>query len=256
MRSHDPTDSADIPTPDCALDEFTAEHLDGSASSGEGHRGPLRSVFDRVVAPTSLTTLGKRAWRAGSRTFRRPFSETALEDQEFNGLAVAILLAVGIIGYGVFLAAIWRTPTDARVTGTTTASPRRAGDSMTAVDVPVTGRSVVDTAVARTPPVAHTAAPPFEHSAAAIPTPRTLITLWQRRDTRSLDHAFTMLRQDTLAFHRCGMRMTGADQAVARCDGIATTLAADGTAASRSAIWNIEFQRTGGRWLIAHVTTR
>ena len=46
-----------------------------------------------------------------------------------------------------------------------------------------------------------------------------------------------------LAFHRCGLRKTADDRAVASCDGAA-------------AAWTIDFQRSAGRWQIASVTTR
>ena len=96
----------------------------------------------------------------------------------------------------------------------------------------------------------------LERGVAVTPSARALTALWQRRDTRSLDRAFSALRRETLAFRDCGMRMTDSDRAVARCEGTVTALTADGAPSSRSAIWTIDFQRTGGRWLIARVATR
>jgi hypothetical protein len=84
------------------------------------------------------------------------------------------------------------------------------------------------------------------------PNARTLNAMWQRRDTRSLDQAFNSLRQQTLAFHRCGVRVIDADRAVARCEGVANA----GTQAPRATAWTIDFQRTAGRWAIARVATR
>jgi len=104
--------------------------------------------------------------------------------------------------------------------------------------------------------VARRIAANVEGGRAFAPSVRTLTALWQRRDTRSLDRAFSAIRRETLAFRSCGMRMTEVDRAVARCEGVLPALAADGTASSRSGTWTIHFQRTGGRWLIARVATR
>jgi len=86
------------------------------------------------------------------------------------------------------------------------------------------------------------------------PSATTLTAMWQRRDTRSLERAFDMVRRQTLAFHRCGMRVTDDNSAIARCEGVATAVAADGTRATRAAIWNISFRRTNERWVIVNVT--
>ena len=71
----------------------------------------------------------------------------------------------------------------------------------------------------------------------------SLKAMWNRADTRSLQGALTSLRHQTLAFHRCGMKMTGVDQAVARCDG-------------SSRAYTIDFQRASGRWVIQRVSSR
>jgi ketosteroid isomerase-like protein len=80
--------------------------------------------------------------------------------------------------------------------------------------------------------------------------------LWQRGDTRSLERAFDTLRRQTLAFHRCGVRITDGDNAVARCESVATASATEGTPGSRATTWTIAFRRTAGRWMIANVTMR
>jgi ketosteroid isomerase-like protein len=193
--------------------------------------------------------------RDGSRAVARPFVEPALERQEFNGFVVAVLLAVVVVGYGGFLAVFLRTPTDARVTQVAALQPLGEAKVMTALASPGMGeRSAVR--AASPPAVVRTAATDIARRAPAAPTARTLTALWQRRDTRSLDRAFATLRGETLAFRRCGMRMTDADRAVARCEGIVTTRTADGAPSSRAAMWTIDFRRTGGRWLIARVSTR
>jgi hypothetical protein len=205
MRSHAPDDSLSTPSASSPLEEFAAE----TAS----HISP----------------------------FARPFTETALEHQEFNGSVVAVVLAATVIGYGGFLAVFMRTPTDTRVTGVT--APQQAGEErvMTALAEPVTRDSSVVHAsgVTRLAPLVRTVATNVEPRAAFTPSTRTLTALWQRRDTRSLDRAFSTLRRETLAFRSCGMRMTEMDRAVARCEGI-----------------TIDFQRANGRWLIARVATR
>jgi hypothetical protein len=185
------------------------------------------AVEDRSPKPEPPLLAGE------SPTFARSFSEDALEHQELNGSIVAVLLAVAVIGYGGFLAVFWGMRADARVARVTATQQAEAA-----------------------PAVVSTIATNIERRTGLTPTARTLTALWQRRDTRSLDRAFATLRRDTLAFRSCGMRMTDVDRAVARCEGIVTTLAADGAPSSRSATWTIDFQRTSGRWLIARVSTR
>ena len=228
------------------------------------HRFALVSRSRQIAAAKSVTAhcarvsmSASRAWAVGTRPFSRPFTQTALAHQEFNGLVVAVMLAVAVIGYGGFVAVSWRTPTAARVTGAT--APQKAGETPVtpALAVPMTAaRSLVQASAGNTPAVVRTNARDIEPSTAFGPSVRTLTALWQRRDTRSLDRAFATLRRETLAFRSCGMRMTDADRAVARCEGVVTELAANGAPSSRSGIWTIDFQRTGGRWQIARVATR
>jgi hypothetical protein len=150
---------------------------------------------------------------------------------------------VAVIGYGGLFAVYWRTPTDARAARATSPPQAESAQIMARLAVPVAG-------------VARTLATDVEPRTTSTPTARTLNALWQGRDTRSLDRAFATLRRETLAFRSCGMRMTDADRAVARCQGSAATLAADGAPSSRSPVWTIDFQRTGGRWQIARVSMR
>jgi hypothetical protein len=201
-----------------------------------------------------VTAVARRlALRIQKRAFARRSSEHALEHQEFNGFVVAVALAVAVLGYG--LAIILRTPTDVQVVRVTAPQPVEAAPVMNALAVPVAvNRSLVQ-AVNR-PPAVRTVSTDVERRTPFMPTARTLTALWQRRDTRSLDRAFATLRRDTLAFRRCGMRLTDGDRAVARCEGLVTTLAADGAPRSRFATWTIDFQRTNGRWQIARVSTR
>jgi hypothetical protein len=84
-----------------------------------------------------------------------------------------------------------------------------------------------------------------------VVTAASLNTMLRRTDTRSLQHAFDGLRRETLAFHRCGMRMTGADRAVANCDGIV-----ESTGGGRRVRWTIDFLRTGSRWSVQRVAAR
>jgi len=164
-----------------------------------------------------------------------------MHDPEADGVIIASLLAIVAVTYGSFLTATWRQPVDARVAQvsapprTTTASPVEAAVA------PVTAVA----AVVNTPqPLPAAAAEPIvvRRTAAAMTT-RSLTAMWKQRDTRSLEQAFDGLRRQTLAFHRCGMRVTGNDRAVARCDGA-------------GGAWTIDFQRLAGRWQIADVVNR
>jgi hypothetical protein len=68
--------------------------------------------------------------------------------------------------------------------------------------------------------------------------------IWDKADTRSLDRALAEMRNATLAFRRCEVRMTSSDAAFATCS----------EAASRVA-WTFEFRRSDDRWLIEGVST-
>ncbi len=72
----------------------------------------------------------------------------------------------------------------------------------------------------------------------------SLRAVWNRSDTRSLQRALNNLRSQTLALHRCGMQVTAADRAIARCDG------------SSHATYTIDFQRFADRWVIQRVSSR
>jgi hypothetical protein len=178
----------------------------------------------------------------------RPASH-ALQHQKLNGTFVASVLAIAIIGYGGFLATFWQagateTVTEAPVISSVTAPAAPTGESG-AVGAPLeTGGAVAQ-------PSATDAAP-----VAIMPSARTLAAIWARLDTRTLDRAFAALRQETLAFRTCGMRVTDVHRAVARCEGVVPARSGGGLPPSRPVEWTIEFQRTDGRWLIADVTTR
>jgi hypothetical protein len=210
------------------------------------------TAFARALG-VCVTALGFRVARV-----RAPVDGDAFEHQEFNGHIVAAVLAVALIGYGGLLAGLWRTPTESP--GTRAAGPFRAhtvdARAVSLSVVPATmGSSVIQPSQGKKPPLVRTIGRTLERQPRFTPNVRMLNTLWQRRDTRSLDRAFATLRGETLAFRRCGMRVTEVDRAVARCEGLITTLASNGTPLSRSAIWTIDFQRSSGRWLIARVTT-
>jgi hypothetical protein len=249
-----------------------AAHLSQGTSSlvrearRAGHR-VARLVSSRSVgAAKAVAALRARAraaasrrWDSGSRAFAHPFTGTAFEHQEFDGLIVAAALAVALIGYGGLLAGLGRTPTESPVTRA--AGPFRAhtvdARAISLSVLPATMESsVIQPSQGKRPSLVHTIGTALERQPAFTPNVRMLNTLWQRRDTRSLDRAFAKLRGETLAFRHCGMRVTEVDRAVARCEGLITTLASSGTSSSRSAIWTIDFRRSSGRWLIARVTTR
>ena len=198
------------------------------------------------VAATAVGRRGRafvsHAWtRAHERLIVKATATAArsrIHDPEADGVIIASLLAIVAVTYGSFLTATWRQPVEAHVsqaaapTRTTTASP------VAAAVAPVAA------AVNAPPPLPAAAAEPVvvRRTAAAM-TARSLTAMWKQRDTRSLGQAFDGLRRQTLAFHRCGMRMTGNDRAVARCDGA-------------GGAWTIDFQRLAGRWQIADVVNR
>ena len=201
--------------------------------------------------------------REGSHVARHSAASTrpllhALQHPEFNGTLVASVLAIAVIGYSGFLATFWQAGatgkvTEAAVISSVPAPAGPTGESGAVGAPPETGGPVAQpsaTAPAAIMPSATKAAP-----AAILPSARTLAAMWARRDTRTLDRAFATLRQETLAFRTCGMRVT-VHRAVARCEGVVPARSADGRPSSRFVMWTIEFQRTDGRWLIADVTTR
>jgi hypothetical protein len=213
---------------------------------------------------SSATAASKQAMRRTSLELRErmrpapsPITVTALEYQESNGFVVAVLLGMTVVGYGsFFLVGSWRTPgvsvtrAAALTTGAASQQPPAVVPQRPAVAPAriALARRTIDTSN----PLAGTPRVVAARAAGVTPNARTLNALWQRRDTRSLDQAFNSLRQQTLAFHRCGMRVIDADHAVARCEGVANA----GTHASHATAWTIDFQRRAGRWAIAHVATR
>jgi len=161
----------------------------------------------------------------------------AVPDEESdNAVVIAILLTIVTIGYGAFLTtATWRRPLEVRVAS----APARAAVSSTpaaAQAIPVV-HTVLPTSVIDREPV-------MAGRGAGTLSARSLTVMWKQRDTRSLEQAFSGLRSQTLALHRCATRMTGDDRAVARCEG-----------AGRST-YTIDFRRSAGRWLIDGVSTR
>jgi hypothetical protein len=225
---------------------------------GSEVRETAHGARGRVLRRVSLRLASLRLPSADeSRMIATPAGGAALDDREWTGFGVATLLAIAVVGYGSFLTTAWRAP--AVPPGNTIAPATHAATPTTPATVAVAavaipGR-VADTR-GSAPAAAPESAPGVVRPAAFTPSPRTLTTMWQRRDTRSLERAFMALRQQTLALHRCGMRMTDTDRAVARCEGVATATGADGTTASRTATWTIDFRRKAGRWAIASVRMR
>jgi hypothetical protein len=234
--------------------------------SWEAQRGS--SALHRVMAlithkSSSARAASRQAMRRTSLRLREcvrpappPVTATAFDYQESNGFVVAVLLGMAVVGYGSFLVGSWRTA-GASVTRsaamTTDAAAQRprpvvaARRAIATAGIPL-ARPAMDTGN----PLAGTPRIVAARTVALTPNARTLNALWQRRDTRSLDQAFSSLRQQTLAFHRCGMRVIDADRAVARCEGVASA----GTQASRPTTWTIDFQRTAGRWTMTRVAAR
>jgi len=170
---------------------------------------------------------------------------TEFEVLESERSVIAAALALAVVGYGALLLMSWGDPL-----------PRVAAASAAPDGIVIDGASAPEPAAML---ASRAAANPTRaiHAVIADGSPATvdlgrsqprvsaasLKAIWNRADTRSLQGALTSLRHQTLAFHRCGMKMTGVDQAVARCD-----------ASSRA--YTIDFQRTSGRWMIQRVSSR
>ena len=183
-----------------------------------------------IDADRTTGRVSDSAWSNAPRRLSGPTtSRTVIEELEFNGAIVAMSLAVVVLAYGGFQ----RGPRPAPV-------------------APLRTLAVESTPLPPPEPAAVLAVPPAATAEAyAVRLPpkpawnaTTLNAIWKRQDSRSLQQAFTGLRSQTLAFHRCGLRMTDTDRAVATCEG-----------ASR-AKWTINFRRSAGRWQIDRVTTR
>jgi len=167
-----------------------------------------------------------------------------VEELESEGSLIAAALALTVVGYGVLLLMSWRDPL-----------PRMSAAAAAPPLVMVAGAPAPEPAVL----ASNTSAGPERAIRAIIPgvSPAThdlerfqpqvsaasLKAVWNRTDTRSLQGALASLRYQTLAFHRCGMKMTSVDQAVARCDG-------------SSRAYTIDFRRASDRWMIQRVSSR
>jgi hypothetical protein len=239
----------------------------GAILSSEAQRGS--STLQRVMA--LITHKSSSAAAASRQTMRRtslrlrermrpaphPVTVTAFDYQESNGFVVAVLLGMAVVGYGSFLVGSWRTPGVLETRSAVMTTDASAGQQPRALVAarPATstaGISLARPAMDARTPLAGTPRIVAARAVAVTPSARTLNAMWQRRDTRSLDRAFSSLRRQTLAFHRCGMRVIDADRAVARCEGVASA----GTQALRPTRWTIDFQRTAGRWAITRVAAR
>jgi hypothetical protein len=198
--------------------------------AGRATRDASRSTRRAGVAMAQLSNAGLRTV---ARAMATACQQSAFRHLESEGSLVAVVLAVVAIGYGGLITIPWRYHAP-------TVSPSTAA---------VAHAATVDTTDAR-PVHAIVAVAPTTPDRVVDARPRvrvmnasTLNTIWRRNDTRSLQQAFAGLRGETLAFHRCSMKMTAADLAIARCDGVAGRTTFD-------------FQRTGGRWAIRRVTNR
>ena len=230
--------------------------------------GSLGRTVARVTprATQAAKTASRRAmFRVSSLVTARPWPShapltaapiaTALEYQEMNRFAAAVLLALAVAGSGLLVPS-WRGPAELSIPPAQTLVADLPSDTP-APPVDVSAPAIEP--VPRAPQSMSAVLPATRVTTIAArrdaftPSPSTVTAMWRRRDTRSLERAFSSLRGQTLAFHRCGMRVTSADRAVARCEGVATAAA---TRSSRRATWTINFRRTAGRWVIANVAMR
>ena len=192
-----------------------------------------RMTVQTIDAARATGRVSDRAWSSARQRFSAPTtSRTVLEDLEFNAAIIAMSLAVVALTYGGFQ----RAPRPATV------EPGAPVAALAVETVPLPAAEPA--AVLAVPPAATTDANVVTHPAKPALTASTLNAIWKRQDSRSLQQAFSGLRSQTLAFHRCGMRMTDTDRAVATCDG------------ASAAKWTINFRRSAGRWQIDRVATR
>jgi hypothetical protein len=214
-----------------------ARRLSGSRAQVTAALAAVTAVASHgvVACRAAVSAAAHRAARAARR--RAPIqpasgaivsaAPAAIEHQESDGLVVSVLLAIAVIGYGGFIAASWRQPAGSPLaTAVASSHPAVAAATTLAEPIPVPTREQV-----------------AERRGRSGLSPRTLTAIWRQQDTRSLQRAFSNLRTETLALHRCGMRVTADDRAVARCE-------------ASGATWTIDFRRAGGRWAITDVKTR
>ena len=192
-----------------------------------------RMTAQTIDAARATGRVSDRAWSSARQRFgAATTSRTVIGDLEFNAAIIAMSLAVVALTYGGFQ----RAPRPA------TAGPGAPVAALAVETVPLPATEPA--AVLAVPPAATTDTNVVTHPAKPALTASTLNAIWKRQDSRSLQRAFSGLRSQTLAFHRCGMRMTDTDRAVATCDG------------ASAAKWTINFRRSAGRWQIDRVTTR
>ena len=232
----------------------TAASRSAGGASALGHEAAAvsRALMGYIWAAIALLALRCDSWAyAAARAVRagrsrwaslRPDAtttpEAGLRHLESEGAVVAAALALAAVSYGAgALLLSWRNP-EPRISEVAVSAPGAGpiAESPAAVHASVmtTGNAVPGDLV---PPA--TVRPAVVRLSAA-----SLKAVWNRGDTRSLHGALTNLRYQTLALHRCGMKMTAADRAVARCDG------------SNSARYTIDFRRTRNRWVIQRVSSR
>jgi hypothetical protein len=82
--------------------------------------------------------------------------------------------------------------------------------------------------------------------------------IWRGADTRALARAFSSLSHQRLTFEQCEVRVTAADRARARCDGILNYVqkAGDTTPQQRRVSWSMDLSRPDDRWVIVGVQAR
>ncbi len=190
-----------------------------------------------------------------------------------NALRVGLAIAAWalLIGGGSWLALVWTQPATAPVemTGIPVGDDLRARAIARAAISAVPLRLQPDAPrIERTTPVGSADGSARAAVAQVLETYRrsfnaldaaSVAAVWPEADAPALAQAFSTLRYQSLSFERCDVRLTGADRALASCEGSISAVSKVGDTAAvqrRAGSWTIALHRVAERWLIASVDDR
>jgi hypothetical protein len=188
------------------------------------------------------------------------------------GLAIAAW-ALLLAGGGYWLARVWNQPATASTALALAGMP--AGDDLRARAIARAAMSAVPLRLQPDAPRIEPTTPvgsPNGSARAAVDEvlesyrrsyntldAASVAAVWPGADATALAQAFSTLRYQNLSFERCDVRLTGADRALASCEGSISAVSKVGDTAAvqrRGGSWTIALQRVADRWLIASVEDR